>query len=199
MLAGHLDAGRRLDAGHGDGEVQLGVGPQMQERVTQLKPVALAGDGLGLGEKAFDDGERLVHHLALPGGINAQHVGVGNQGARADAEHHAPARQVVEQDEAVGDHERVVVRQTDDTGAKAEVAGALGRGGHEHLGGGNGFPSGAVMLADPGFVVAEAVEPLEQFEIAFQSQGGILAKPVERIQEDTECQPLHYRHDDFLM
>ena len=126
-------------------------------------------------------------------------MGVGNQGAGADAEHDAAARQVVEQDEAVGDHERVVVRQADDPGAEADVAGAFGRRGHEHLGRGDGFPAGAVVLADPGFVVAEVVEPLEQLQVTLQRQGGILAKPVEGSQENTERQPLHERHDNVLM
>ena len=199
VLAGQLDAGRRLHAGHGDGEVRLAVGPQVQERVAQFKPVGLVGDGLGLGQKALNEGHRLVHHLALPGGINTQHVGVGAQSAGPDAEHDASARQVVEQDEAVGDHERVVVWQADDAGAEADVAGAFGRRGHEHLGRGDGFPAGAVVLADPGLVVAEVVEPLEQLEVAFQSQGGILAEPVEGSQEDTKRQPLHERHDNFLI
>ena len=77
--------------------------------------------------------ERLLHHVALLGGVDAHHEGVGGQRARADAEHHAAAGQVVEQHHAVGQHEGVVVGQRRDAGTEADVPGALRRGGDEHL------------------------------------------------------------------
>ena len=49
-----------------------------------------------------------------------------------------------------------------------------------------GGPIVAVVVL---IVVAAAVEPLPQFEIAFQRQGGVDAWLVERGQEDAETQP----------
>ncbi len=72
-----------------------------------------------------------------------------------------------------------MVGQADDAGAEFDVAGALGGGGDEDFGGGDGFPAGAVVLADPGFVVAELVEQLDQLEVALEGEGGVLAEPVE--------------------
>src|ERR1700731_4715531 len=41
------------------------------------------------------------------------------------------------------------------------------------------------MLADPGFVEAEPVQPLHQFEIAIHAGGGVLVHRMERRQKDT--------------
>ena len=101
--------------------------------MTQREPLRLHGDRLA-GQELEDGLERLLHHVALLGGIDAHHEGVGGQGARADAEHDAAARQVVEQHHAVRQHERVVVGQRRDARAEADVPGALRRGGDEDLG-----------------------------------------------------------------
>src|SRR5438128_9431390 len=46
------------------------------------------------------------------------------------------------------------------------------------------------MLAHPDLVVAEVVEPLDQLHIATEGQGGVLADPVKRRQEDSESHSL---------
>ena len=75
---------------------------------------------------------RLGHAVA-GSRVDPQHQGVGGQQARPDAEHHPAAGHVVELDDAVGDHQRVVVRQRDDAGAEADVPGPLRRDGDEDL------------------------------------------------------------------
>ena len=55
-----------------------------------------------------------------------EHVRVGGELARAAAEHHPAAGEVVEQHHAVGEHQRVVVRQRAHAGAELDVLGALG-------------------------------------------------------------------------
>ena len=50
------------------------------------------------------------------------------------------------------------------------------------------LPARGVVLADPGLVVAELVEPLDQLHVAGHGQRGVLADPVERRQEDAELQ-----------
>ena len=161
VLAGHRDAGRRLHRGHRHRHMGRLVGAQLDYRLVQLEPVALVADGVGFGHQAHNDAQRLVHHFPLPLRSDAQHQGVGGQGAGADAQNHPPPGQVVQLHEAVGDHIGVVVGQADHAGAEADVAGALGGGGHKHFRRGDGFPPGAVMLADVGFIVAQRVEPLD--------------------------------------
>ena len=81
---------------------------------------------------------------------------VGRQQPRPDAEHDAAARHVIELDDAVRDHQRVVIGQRDDAGAEPDALGALGRGGDEQFGRGDDLEAGRVMLADPGLVVSRA-------------------------------------------
>ena len=92
---------------------------------------------------------------------------------------------MVQLNHAVGHHERVVVREADDAGAELDVPGALGGGGDEEFGRGDGFPAGAVVLADPGFVIAQVIQPLEGFKVALEAEGGVFAEPVEGGQEDS--------------
>ena len=60
----------------------------------------------------------------------------------------------------------------------------------EHFGRGDGLPAGRVMLADPGLVVAELVEPFDQLHVARHAQRRVLADPVEGREEDAELQAL---------
>ena len=163
------------------------VRPQLQPGLDELEPVRLHGDRLA-GQQEEDGLERLLHHVALVGGVDAHHEGVGGQGARADAEHDAAACQVVEQHHAVGQHERVVVGQRRDAGAEADVLGALRRGGDEDLGRGDDLVPGGVVLAEPGLVEAERVEVLDQLQVALERQRRVLAHGMERGQEDPELQ-----------
>ena len=186
MLAGQLHARRRLGGGDGDGEVGLGVGPQVGHGPLKREPLRLISDRLGFGEQPHDDPEGFVHAGALRERFDAQHVGVGDQRAGPHAQHDPPAGDVVQLDHAVGDHERVVVGEADDAGAELDVAGAFGGGGDEEFGRGDGLPAGAVVFADPGFVVAQMVEPLEGFKVALEAEGGVFAEPVEGGQKDSE-------------
>src|SRR3989442_314117 len=74
--------------------------------------------------------------------------------------------------------------------AQHDGAGALGGWGDEDLGRSDSLPSRRVVLADPHLVVAEMVEPLDELHVARQGEGGVLADPVERGEEDAE---LHAR------
>jgi hypothetical protein len=172
------------------GKVRIGIGREMQPRLLELEPVGLHGDRLLALQQRHDGGERLLHAVALGRGIDAHHVGVGRQRARAAAQHGAAARHVVELHEAVRDHQRMVVRQAGHAGAQADEAGALDQRADEHLGRGDGLPARRVMLADPGLVVAQLVEPFDQLHVARHAQRRVLADPMERREKDAELQAL---------
>src|SRR2546425_3646818 len=177
-------------AGHRDGEVRLGVRRQVQPRLAQLEPVGLHRHRLLAPQAPHEGLQRLLHARTLGHGLDAHHIGVGHERPRAAAEHGAAARHVVEQDEAGGHHQRVVVGQARHARAQHDVARALGGCGDEDLGRSDRLPSGPGVLADPHLVVAEMVEPLDELHVARQGEGGVLADPVERGEEDAE---LHAR------
>jgi hypothetical protein len=91
---------------------------------------------------------------------------------------------VVELDDAVGDHHRVVVRQRNDAGAEADVSGTLGGESDEDLGRADDLEPRRMVLADPGLVKAELVQPRHQFEVALEALGGVLLVRMERRQKD---------------
>ena len=164
VLARRDRAGGRQRAGDRDREMRVAVGAQMQPRLAHLEPVRLARHRLLAAEQRHDRLERLVHAPALRRGLDAEHVGVGHERARAAAEHRAAARHVVELHEALRDQERVVVRQAGHAGAEPDVLGALGRRGDDQLGRGDDLPAGGMVLADPGLVIAEPVELLDHLD-----------------------------------
>jgi len=111
-----------------------------------------------------------------------------DQRSGADAKHRPAAGHVVELHHAVGQHERVVVGQRDDTGAEPDVAGALGRCGDEHLRTGDQLEPARMVLADPRLVIVQPVEVLEQFEVALDRQGRVFVVIVERRQKNATAQ-----------
>ena len=91
---------------------------------------------------------------------------------------------MVELDDAVGDHHRMVVGQRNDAGAEADVLGTLGGEGDEDFGRADDLEPRRMMLADPGLVKAEFVEPRYQFEVALEALGRVFLVRMERRQED---------------
>ncbi len=133
----------------------------MEPRLAHHEPVRLAADGGFAVHQGQDRLQPLVHHPTLLHGLDAQHVGVGGKRARAHAEHGAAAGHVVELHHALGQDVGVVVGQAGHARAQPDVPRALRRLGDEHLGRGDQLPARAVMLTDPGLVVAQVVQPLD--------------------------------------
>ncbi len=158
----------------------------MQPRILQGEAVGVHGDRL-TAQQAHDRVQTLLHPRPLVVGGNPEHVCVGRQLAGPAAEHHAAAGQVVEQNHAVGQHQRVVIRQGIHAGAELDVLGAFGGHGDHHLGGGDELEPGRVMLADPRLVEAEPVHRDDQVEITFDGQRRVLPGGMERCQEVSEA------------
>ncbi len=166
----------------------------MQGCVAQLEPVAVVGERLRVGQQAHDDAHRFVHPLTLEGRVQPEHERVGDQRAGAHAKHRPAAGQVVEQHNTVGHHQRVVVRQADDARAELDGARALGRRGQVHLRRRDDLPAGAVVLADPGFVETELVEPLDQLQVALEGIGRVSADLMEWGHENPKLHPRRQSH-----
>jgi hypothetical protein len=90
---------------------------------------------------------------------------------------------MVELDDAVRRHQRVVVGQRDDARAELDALRALGRRGDEDLRRGDNLEARGVMLADPSLLVAEPVQPFDEFEIAADRQRRIFLGRVEGCEE----------------
>ena len=170
--------------------MRVRVPGHLQTRLGQREPVRLHRDGLFVAGELDDGVKRLSHALALGSRLDAHLHRVGGQRARPDAEHHSAPRHVVELEQVVSDHQRVVIGQRDDPGAELDVLGPLGQGGDEDHRVGDDLAGERVVLADPGFVVAEVVEVLDQLDIALKREGGMLANAVEGGEEEAEFHPL---------
>ena len=71
MLAGQGHSRRRLDRRHRYGHVGPLVRAELKHRLAQLEPVAFVCQRLLLGEQPQDYTQRLVHHRALLGWVDA--------------------------------------------------------------------------------------------------------------------------------
>jgi hypothetical protein len=173
--------------GHRHLHAGLAVGRQLELGGREVEPVGLARHRLAF-HQLDDDIQRFVHAVALFGGLDADLGRVMDQRARADAEHGAAARHVVELGHARGQHEGIVVGQRDDAGAEPDVARALGGGGDEHLRAGDDLEAAGMMLTDPRLMVVQPVEVLDQLHVALDSEGGVLVQRMEGRQENAGAQ-----------
>ena len=124
VLAGQPSTCRRGDGGDRKRNAVLGVRGELQPSVEQFMGGCFGADGL-TGQQADDDVEVGLKELAGVGGRQPDHRGIGGQRARAHPADHPPVREVIEQHQAVGHPQRVVVGQRDDPGAEADALGAL--------------------------------------------------------------------------
>ena len=184
VLAGRHGADRRARAGDRHLHGRLRVGHQLQPGLVQGEPVGLAVDGAAL-HQLHDAIEQFGHAPALVGGLQPDLVGIVDQRARADPEHRPAASHVVELHHARGQRERVMIGQRHDAGAEPDVARALDRAGDEHLRAGDDLEAARMMLADPGLVIVEAVEMLDQLHVAFDRKRRVLAQRMEGREEDS--------------
>src|SRR6202035_5875357 len=115
--------------------------------VVELEEGTVERNAALLGEEPHYRLDALDHAAALLSGIDGEHVRVRRESSRAASKHHAPACQMVKQRVAVGDVERVMVRDADHARAEHDTARAPGGGGDENIRRRNDLPSGGMMLA----------------------------------------------------
>src|SRR5262249_49410871 len=101
---------------------------------------------------------------------------------------------MVELDDAVGHHHRVVVGQRNDAGAEADVSGALGGEGDEDLGRADDLEARRMGLAGPRLLKAKPTEPRYQLEVSLEALGRILLVRMERRQKDPVAE-IGQRHE----
>ncbi len=82
----------------------------------------------------------------------------------------------------------MVIGQRGHARAQPDAPRALSGRGDEYLRRGDGLVARRVVLADPGLVIAQLVEVLDELEIALEGKGGILVDGMKRRQEDSEAQ-----------
>ena len=189
VLAGERHA-RRADHRRRHHRDLVLVRQDLQLRVVQREPVALVGEALAACEQALDDRDGLVLAVPQQHRVDAQRVGVRRQCAGPGAEHRPPEAHLVELDDALGDHERMVIGDRGHPGAQLDAAGAHRRSSQEHLGRADRLPSGRVMLTAPELVVPQPVEVGDQVEIPLQLQRRALPRQMMRCQKRCE---LHRR------
>jgi hypothetical protein len=93
---------------------------------------------------------------------------------------------MVEEDGPVQRHQWVVETDLDNSGPETDVIGPFRGRSDEDVRSGHVFPTCAVVLSNPGLVVAETVELDNQVQISFQGFGWILGRMVEWLKEESE-------------
>jgi hypothetical protein len=178
VTAGELAAGRRHGGCHRDLRMRPGIGAKLARRIDEIEPVRFLRDALAC-EQLQDHLDAFDHAVALRRRIDAHGECVGGKQPRAHAEHHPPARLVIELDDAVRRHQRRVIGQRNDAGSEHDALRPLRGGGDEHFRARDDLVAGGMMLADPGFLVAQPVEMLDQLEVALDAERRVLVDGME--------------------
>ena len=110
VLSGQPRTRRRGDPGHGERDPAVGIRRELQLCIEQLMSRGLRRDGFA-GKQAHDDVEICFEKLAGVGWGETDHRGVGGQRTGSHSSDDAAMGEVIEQHQAVGDPERVVIRE----------------------------------------------------------------------------------------
>ena len=105
-------------------------------------------------------------------------------------------------DDAIGDHQGMVVGQRDDPRPEPDMSGALGRSSDKQFGLAVDLIAARMVLAYPRLGIAKLVEPLHQLKIALHAEQRILVIGMKRRQKDTcakcaklgHAAPVSYTH-----
>ena len=142
-------------------EIEHGV------RLGHRPEFALVGPRRVLGPHLQDDFQRLAGHVAiLPGhAVDVEHRPVARQAGCRDAKIQASAGEMIEHGDAVGEFSGVVIGQQEAAGAETDILGLQKGLRQQQVGRGVRFPGRGVVLADPGFLIAEFIEPSHHLQV----------------------------------
>ena len=152
--------------------------------------LALVGPGRVLGPHLQDDLQRLARHVAVLAGhaVDVEHRPVARQARCRDAEIQPALGEVIEHRDAVGEFGRVVIGQQEAAGAETDVLGLQKRLREQQIGRGMRFPGRGVVLADPGFLIAELIEPAQHLQVPVVT---LLQPALRRMGRHREISDLH--------
>src|SRR6516225_5482314 len=97
---------------------------------------------------------------------------------------------MVEEDDALSHPQRIVIRNADHAGAEFDVTRALGRRRYHDFRRGGELGASGVMLAEPCLIIAAAIQPLDEIEIALQCERRVDAGFMEGREKNAEAQAL---------
>src|SRR5271170_5699000 len=100
---------------------------------------------------------------------------------------------MIQQHQAVGNPQRVVVGERDDPGPQSDPLGPLRGSGNEDLRRADDLTAGRVVLAEPDFVEAQRIEVFDELEISLQCQGRVGTRAVKRCDEIPKPELGHWR------
>ena len=187
VLTRHAGAGGGDHGRHRHFQMGAGVGGELHPGFREGEPAGFPGHGLA-AQQGHDGRQRLLHHFALAEGVDAHHEGVGGQRARPDAQHEPSPGLPVQLGGPAGHHQRVVIGQGDHPGAQPDVTGAFRRRGDKYFRRGDGLIPRRMVLADPGLVVAKAVQGFHQLKVPLHGLQRIFVNRVEGGQENAEAE-----------
>ena len=173
---------QRLDVRLEEIEHRVGLGHRPE--------LALVGPGRVIGPHLQDDLQRLAGHVAvLPAhAVDVEHRPVARQARCGDAEIQPAVGEMVEHRDAVGEFGRVMIGQQEAAGAEADILGLQKRLRQQQVGRRMRLPGRGVMLADPGFLIAELVEPAQDLQVPVVS---LLQAALRRMRGHREISDFH--------
>ena len=155
-------------------------------RVIEREPRAFDRDAALFREQPPDCLDAFDQSFALGRRIDSEHVGVAGERARSAAQNYPAAGDLIEHRVAIGDMERMMVRDADHARPQHYPARARRRRSDENVRRGDYLPSGGMMLTDKSLVVTQMVKPFDQLKIALIGKCRILSGRVKRGKKDSE-------------
>ena len=182
------DLGRH--PGHGDGRVRLLVRLHVQPQpdlLARLRHRELPELVVVVtGRRVIPQLEHQLDHVGRQAAVltlfwvHLEQLEVAGKAPGADAEVEASLRHVVELRDALGQHQRVVVRETGDARTELDLLGATKRVGNKQVRCRDILPDRRKVLTDPGFVKPQLVQGDDLLQVRFDRLREVRAGGMQR-------------------